>query len=290
MLDLVIMDASLGAQLQLLAFQGYWAVETDVVKGATAWPAEALMQIHTTMKALPSQDTRAGVWTRLSLTADADLTNRAAWNGSDFIVGESAAQRAASETTDVATAAAIGDTTINVVNGAAFTSPPQNVSIGSASNRELVQISSIAANVYTLSRPLLNAHAVGEKLISTNSAYGHGTALTAAAAIGATTLSVTEGPRFAVGDTIALDRLGPKRDVAKITAIAGNQYTIDTALTNAHPSGVAVTPRRQHGSAKRELVGSNCSPRDCSRCRDRHGGSDCIHPGPRWLVDPQDRL
>jgi hypothetical protein len=71
---------------------------------------------------------------------------------------------------------------------------------------------------------------------------GHGTKLSAAAAAGDTTLQVTEPARFAVGDTIALDRQGRNRDAGVITAIAGSQYTIDTALTHAHRVNEDVTP------------------------------------------------
>lgn len=87
------------------------------------------------------------------------------------------------------------------------------------------------------------AFIVGSNASTTSSiVMGHGTRLSAAAAVGDTTLQVTEPARFAVGDTIALSRSGPSRDVAKITAIAGSQYTIDTALAHAHSVNEAVTP------------------------------------------------
>ncbi|MCX5747168.1 MAG: DUF4157 domain-containing protein [Proteobacteria bacterium] len=71
---------------------------------------------------------------------------------------------------------------------------------------------------------------------------GYSTSLTANAALHATTLVVTEGGRFAVGDQLALDRTGPNRDLFRITAITGNTYTIDTALTHAHSVGDTLMP------------------------------------------------
>lgn len=72
---------------------------------------------------------------------------------------------------------------------------------------------------------------------------GYGSTLTAPAAATATTLDVQEGPRFAVNDVIAVDRsVAASKDTGKITGIAGNTLTIDTALAHAHSAGAQVTP------------------------------------------------
>ncbi len=72
---------------------------------------------------------------------------------------------------------------------------------------------------------------------------GYGSTLTAPAAATATTLEVLEGPRFAVNDVIAVDRNNAAvKDSGKITGIAGNTLTIDTALVHAHSAGDQVTP------------------------------------------------
>ncbi|MBK7536396.1 MAG: DUF4157 domain-containing protein [Myxococcales bacterium] len=73
--------------------------------------------------------------------------------------------------------------------------------------------------------------------------YGYGSTLTAAANATDTTLTVREGPRFAVNDQIAVERSVPaNKDTGKITGIAGNVLTIDTALTKSHAIGAQVTP------------------------------------------------
>lgn len=170
LLDVVIMGSADGNAV-IQAFQSYWSVETAVVDGATTWPPATVKAIHVQMKALPSQDSRSGVWRQLTLTSDPDLISRAAWNGGrgDLLVGSNAS------------------TTSTV--------------------------------------PM-----------------GHGTTLSAAAAVGATTLAVLEPARFAVGDKIAVTDSTGKRDTANITAISGSQYTIDTALANAYGVRAQVVP------------------------------------------------
>lgn len=84
---------------------------------------------------------------------------------------------------------------------------------------------------------------------------GYGTRLTAAAAAGATTLTVNEGPRLAVGDTIAMGTGGstvsvdPKYDRAAVTAIAGNTVTIATPLRHGHAIDDTVTKVDNHGGS-----------------------------------------
>jgi Domain of unknown function (DUF4157) len=171
LLDAVIVAGN-PADMIIQAFQSYWAVETTVVEGATAWNPAAVIAIHRQMKLLPSQDTRAGVWNELQLTGNPDLISRAAWNGSALIVGANI---------DPATAGSM--------------------------------------------------------------TMGYGSLLTAVAAVGDVTLTVTEGPRFAVNDVIAIDRnLAASKDTAKITAIAGNVLTVDTAMTHRHEIDAQVTP------------------------------------------------
>jgi hypothetical protein len=170
LLDTVISTSTVGAEV-IQAFETYWDVDTDEVSGATAWQPATIQAIHAAMKNLPDQDTRNGVWERLTLTGDPDLINRAAWNGSDLIVG--------------------------------------------------ANITPATAGTQT---------------------YGHGTLLAQDALTGSLTLKVTEPARFSVGDTVALDRSGANRDVGAITGIAGDTYTLDTALTHDHFQNDAVTP------------------------------------------------
>ncbi len=75
------------------------------------------------------------------------------------------------------------------------------------------------------------------------STMGYGSKLTAAAAVGDTALTVLEGPRFAVNDMIAVERdLPGNKDTGKITGIAGNVLTVDTAMAHGHAIDSLVTP------------------------------------------------
>jgi hypothetical protein len=81
---------------------------------------------------------------------------------------------------------------------------------------------------------------------------GHGAKLGAAAGVGATTVTVTEPSRYAVNDKISVSTANRStQDKATITAIAGNQYTIDTALTNAYTTNDWVLP--DDATARREV-------------------------------------
>lgn len=180
LLDVVITTATDGNAV-IQAFQSYWSVETRAVEGATTWPPATVKAIHLQMKALPSQDTRSGVWRQLTLTSNPDLINRAAWNGGsgDLLVGSNAST-------------------------------------------------------------------------SFNIPMGHGAKLAAAAAVGATKVTVTEPSRYAVNDKIAVSTTNrSKQDKATITAISGNEYTIDTALTNAYTTNDYVLP--DDATARRDV-------------------------------------
>ncbi len=243
LLDAVIVVGAAPPALLLEAFQAYWDVETAVAEGATAWPPETLRQIHVQMKSLPDQDTRSGVWRQLTLTGNAALTNRAAWNGGagNFSVGANAAQNVASNQTRLTSNAAAGDTTLQVANAAAF-GARSDISIGEGPNRELARVKAVAGTSYTLAQPLAYAHNTGEQLLPVSSEYGHGTRLSAAAAVGDPDIAVTEAARFAVGDVVAIDRATPTPDVATIAAIAGNRYTLTKTLQHAHALQARVTP------------------------------------------------
>jgi hypothetical protein len=69
---------------------------------------------------------------------------------------------------------------------------------------------------------------------------GYGVTLTAAAAKSQRTLQVSEGTRFKVGDSLALDRSGANKETHKIATIAGSTYTMDADLVNDHPRGTVL--------------------------------------------------
>jgi hypothetical protein len=84
---------------------------------------------------------------------------------------------------------------------------------------------------------------------------GYGTRLTANAAAGAVTLTVNEGGRLAVGDTITLGTgtqtfsADPNYDRCTVTAIAGNTVTIGAGLAHAHNTDDVVTKVDAHGGS-----------------------------------------
>jgi hypothetical protein len=71
---------------------------------------------------------------------------------------------------------------------------------------------------------------------------GYAVQLTETAAVGAATLAVTEGGRFKVGDTLALDRTEPARDVVTIAGIEGNTYRLAAPLAHEHLKQATLEP------------------------------------------------
>jgi len=80
---------------------------------------------------------------------------------------------------------------------------------------------------------------------------GYGVSLTAAAAKSQRTLQVSEGTRFKVGDSLALDRHGANKETHKVATVAGNTYTMDADLVNDHPRGTVLDP--EDGSGLRNV-------------------------------------
>jgi hypothetical protein len=74
--------------------------------------------------------------------------------------------------------------------------------------------------------------------------YGVLTELSAAAAAGDTTITVKDPAVFSSGATIAMGAR-PSADVHAITAVSGQTYTLDAALTQAYPVNARVLPDDQ---------------------------------------------
>jgi Domain of unknown function (DUF4157) len=74
--------------------------------------------------------------------------------------------------------------------------------------------------------------------------YGVLTELSAPAAAGDTTIQVKDPAVFATGDSVAM-AARPSADVHAITAVAGQTYTLDAALTQAYPATTRVVPDDQ---------------------------------------------
>ena len=161
------------------AFKAYWNVEMTAQDGATMqqWPIPVLKEMHQQLKALPSQDTRAGVWKQLSLSnqskidaatgQDVGLRNRAAYGDGNFIVGTQASPGGNSSVYGISTPltanSAVDATTIAVAEGPRLRKD-ENIRVGENAQEDKTKITNIAGNTLTVTPKLAKAHYVGEKV------------------------------------------------------------------------------------------------------------------------------
>lgn len=75
--------------------------------------------------------------------------------------------------------------------------------------------------------------------------YGVGTQLTSGVAAGATVVTVKDPAVFTAGATISVGHGMPGAEVRTIRTVAGNNFTVDHALTGAHSAGERITPNDQ---------------------------------------------
>jgi hypothetical protein len=162
----VIMTTS-DAALAREAFHLYWAVDMGLDDkagtGTLAWPLPTLRLIHDELKKIPDHDTRAGVWTHLTLTNDPNLINRAAYGGGNFLVGanaNTASTRVSGYGTQLSAPAALHARSITVAEPARFRAG-DGVLVGlqGDANSENATIRSVRGSTYRLAAPLTKAHA-----------------------------------------------------------------------------------------------------------------------------------
>jgi hypothetical protein len=119
-------------------------------------------------------------------------------------------------------------------------------------------VTAIAGNTLTISPVLNHAHRVDD-VVTRTIAFGNNSALTTAAAVGDTTLTVGAGTSFAVNDSVALGasanpNLGDASfDFGRITAIAGNTLTVHRAMSHPHAVGDVVRRIDPRGSGARDV-------------------------------------
>ncbi len=152
----------------LWAFEAYWNVSSSRVDGARRWDPEVIRHIHQQMKSLPDQDTRNGVWQGLQLTNSADLRDRAAWDGTNFIVGQNADTKstiAMGHGTILTDEATPGATEIEVEEPYRF-KEKETVAIDrkDAALKDTAKITSIAGNTYKLDSALAHKHEFGAEV------------------------------------------------------------------------------------------------------------------------------
>jgi hypothetical protein len=167
------------------AFHAFWHVKVSSADAAKAtahggdngapspavaardWPIPTMQAIHKQLKLIPDQDTRSGVWNKLSLTNDPLLINRAAYGNGDFLVGSNASTGFASDggySVTLTASAAAKAMEIKVNEGPRFKAGDTLALNRKGANKDLVTINSVADNIYTLKSELKHAHTRGESL------------------------------------------------------------------------------------------------------------------------------
>ncbi|MBX3156095.1 MAG: DUF4157 domain-containing protein [Deltaproteobacteria bacterium] len=190
MLDGVIVAGVDAIRVQR-AFAMYWNVQVTSAAAVAAttnggdngapspavaarnWPINLLQAIHTEMKNLPDQDSRSGVWNRLSLTNQGNLINRAAYGGGNFTVGSNAstgdpAGNNGGYAVTLTAAAAAGQKNVVV-------DEPTRFHIGDAlaldrggADAENVTVKNITGNTYEMENNLAKDHGRGTVLDPTD--------------------------------------------------------------------------------------------------------------------------
>lgn len=149
----------------------------------------------------------------------------------DFMIGAGGNSIGLVKMTILTADAAAGATTI-LVEDASMLTAGRPIVLLNVNRLEEVTVTAIAGTTVTVSPALAVAHRRGEAVRRAQST------LTAAASVGATTLSVASGAVFQVGDAIAVEDEVP----LTVTAVAGNTLTITPALAQAHTSSQVVQP------------------------------------------------
>lgn len=161
------------------AFQSYWRVEIGATDGATMsqWPVPVLRQMHAQLKMLPPGDTRAGFWTRLTLSdaslidatgRDVGLRNRAAWGGGDFTVGTQASTTSNTEYgygTTLTAEAVAGQPNLTVQEGDRLAANSAIKIDRGTADEEVGTIASISGSTWTLTANLAKRHATGALVV-----------------------------------------------------------------------------------------------------------------------------
>jgi hypothetical protein len=172
----------------------------------------------------------------------------------------------------LAAPAAASAATLQVSDGTQF-SVNDGFAIGTGSNilsyaasYDRGTVTAIAGNVLTISPALTHAHRVDD-VVTRTVAVGNTSALTAAVAVGATTLAVGAGTSFAVNDMVALGASANPTltdanfDWGRVSAITGNTLTVHRALSHAHAVGDVVRRIDERGSGARDINALNATVR-----------------------------
>lgn len=153
--------------------------------------------------------------------------------GADAIAGWGVYGTPATPTsTTLASPSIAGATTVTLTSGTGFV-VGQMIVLDTGMNQEMRRVTNVAGAVITVADALYFAHASGATAVT-----GNTTTLNGATIATATTVIVTSAAGLAQNDVIQIDSnsvtLGKTTECRKITNIATNTLTLDSALTYAH--------------------------------------------------------
>ena len=179
LLDAVI-DQADDVTLIKVAFHAYWHVEVgglDARNAAQSWPVPVLRSIHHELKVLPDKDARAGAWQKLTLKNTAPREQgRGWWGGHDFSItgdanGWGNATWKEGYTTGLTAPVTARATELQVTEAGRFKVGDKLALRDKNANREIVTVTAISGNTYTLAAPTQRAHDA-DVTIELNNAMG----------------------------------------------------------------------------------------------------------------------
>jgi prepilin-type N-terminal cleavage/methylation domain-containing protein len=149
----------------------------------------------------------------------------------DFVIGGGGRDLGLGKATLLRQDAPAGATAIEVED-AAVLAAGRPLIIQSVTEVERVGVASIAGATVALAAPLARSHRRGEAV------RRGGTALSATAFAGLSTMTVNDGAVLASGDLVAVGDEGP----LTVLVVTGNTVTLESALSQTHAAGEVVQP------------------------------------------------
>lgn len=149
------------------AFHAYWHVHLTAAgtgtKNVRDWPVPTLQLMHGQLKALPDQDTRAGLWNQLALSDEARMSHRGWYDDTGkFSLGADARDNTTGQHQDgyfenLSTPAEVGATALHVFGGERF-KVGDKIVVDPGGAREIAAVRGVSGNTYTLDGALQHGH------------------------------------------------------------------------------------------------------------------------------------
>lgn len=228
---------------------GYGVYGTPNVVAATTTTTTAAVLIGSTVIPVTSATGFAvGQTVTLDVGLVAEQKRIASISGLNITVDSAFSQNHASgasvttnglTSTTISGSTTVGATTVTLTSATGF-AVNQFIEIDTGLNAEIRRITNVAVNTITLDAAFNYAHSSGVAAVTAAT-----TTLSANSTANATTVTVTSATGIAVGTIIQIDvnsvSGGFTSEVRKVTTVATNTLTLDSALIYAHASGAVVT-------------------------------------------------